>query len=90
MKVARQIQKRYLVESVASVAVGYADTHPRLIIRGYAPTKDLAETARDVAAWDAEGFSVNSKIKINRFFWAPSNVRFLWSIMPSRRRIPAC
>lgn len=36
-------------------ALRFVDTHARIVIRGYAPVKDLASTARDVEAWGAEG-----------------------------------
>jgi DNA-binding LacI/PurR family transcriptional regulator len=36
-------------------ALRYADTHSRVIIRGYAPVKNLATTAREVEAWGAQG-----------------------------------
>ncbi|MEI9863947.1 MAG: substrate-binding domain-containing protein [Limisphaerales bacterium] len=36
-------------------ALRFADTHDRLIIRGYAPVKDLVATAAEVEAWGADG-----------------------------------
>jgi LacI family transcriptional regulator len=36
-------------------ALHYADTHAKVIIRGYAPAEDLAATAAEVEAWGAEG-----------------------------------
>ncbi len=36
-------------------ALRFADTHDRVIIRGYAPAKDLAATAAEVEAWGANG-----------------------------------
>ena len=39
-------------------ALRYADTHDRVIIRGYAPAKDLVATAAELEEWGAEGVLV--------------------------------
>lgn len=36
-------------------ALRYADTHQRVLIRGFAPVKDLVATAAEVEAWGAQG-----------------------------------
>lgn len=36
-------------------ALRFADTHPRVVIRGFAPVSDLAATAREITAWGAHG-----------------------------------
>jgi LacI family transcriptional regulator len=36
-------------------ALRYVDSHPRLILRGFAPVKDLAATARELEDWGAQG-----------------------------------
>ena len=36
-------------------ALRYADTHPRILIRGFAPVKDLVATAMEVQSWGAAG-----------------------------------
>ncbi len=36
-------------------ALRFADTHDRVIIRGYAPAGDLVATAAEVEAWEADG-----------------------------------
>jgi LacI family transcriptional regulator len=36
-------------------ALRYADAHPRILIRGFAPAHDLEGTARELESWGAEG-----------------------------------
>jgi LacI family transcriptional regulator len=36
-------------------ALKYADAHPRILLRGFAPVADLAVAARDLEAWGADG-----------------------------------
>src|SRR4051794_17511125 len=36
-------------------ALRYADTHPRILLRGFAPARDLAATAAELEAWGAQG-----------------------------------
>jgi LacI family transcriptional regulator len=36
-------------------ALRYADAHPRIILRGFAPAQDLALTASEIDAWGAQG-----------------------------------
>jgi LacI family transcriptional regulator len=48
-------------------ALRYADTHPRILIRGFAPAHDLEATAGELESWGAEGmFGVLEYDDVNR------------------------
>src|SRR5213078_1144368 len=50
-------------------ALRYADAHPRILIRGFAPAHDLVATARELETWGAEGlFGALEYDDVNRLF----------------------
>lgn len=50
-------------------ALRYADTHPRILIRGFAPAHDLKATAVELENWGAEGlFGALEYDDVNRVF----------------------
>src|SRR5262245_49052913 len=52
-------------------ALRYADAHPRILIRGFAPAHDLEATARELESWGAEGmYGVLEYDEVNRLFGA--------------------
>jgi len=52
-------------------ALRYADAHPRILIRGFAPAHDLEATAGELQSWGAEGiFGFLEYEDVNRLFGA--------------------
>ena len=52
-------------------ALRYADAHPRILVRGFAPDRDLEATARDLEGWGAEGaFGFLEYEDLNRYLEA--------------------
>src|SRR6516162_3613024 len=52
-------------------ALRYADAHPRILIRGFAPAHDLEATAVELQSWGAEGiFGFLEYDDVNRLFGA--------------------
>jgi len=50
-------------------ALRYADAHPRILIRGFAPAQDLEATARELQSWGAQGmYGVLEYDDVNRLF----------------------
>jgi LacI family transcriptional regulator len=50
-------------------ALRYADAHPRILIRGFAPALDLEATAHELESWGAEGlFGALEYDDVNRVF----------------------
>jgi LacI family transcriptional regulator len=54
-----------------SGALRYADAHPRILLRGFAPISDVKAAARELEAWGAEGaFGVLEYDDLNSFLGA--------------------
>jgi LacI family transcriptional regulator len=52
-------------------ALRYADAHPHIQLRGFAPSQDLESTARELESWGAEGvFGSLEYDDVNRLFGA--------------------
>jgi LacI family transcriptional regulator len=52
-------------------ALRYADAHPRILIRGFAPAHDLETTASELESWSAEGvYGVLEYDDVNRLLGA--------------------
>jgi LacI family transcriptional regulator len=52
-------------------ALRYADAHPRIALRGFAPAQDLEATARELEDWGAEGiYGALEYDDVNRLFGA--------------------
>jgi LacI family transcriptional regulator len=52
-------------------ALRYADAHPRILLRGFAPTLDLEATAGELESWGAEGmFGALEYEEVNRLLGA--------------------
>src|SRR6516225_2790601 len=50
-------------------ALRYADAHPRILLRGFAPALDLEATAGELESWGAEGmFGALEYEEVNRLF----------------------
>jgi hypothetical protein len=52
-------------------ALRYADAHPRILLRGFAPAQDLEATAAELESWGAKGiFGALEYEDVNRLFGA--------------------